>query len=85
MKTVWKFQLGGPLDGRTKVEMPMGASPIRVGMQGGYYYLWAVVDSEAPKEHRTFFITGTGFPVEMKNPYIGSFSNGPFEWHVWEK
>lgn len=60
MLEVWKFKL------EETIEMPKGARIIHVGFQRGTLYVWALVDSTAPKETRNFLIYSTGdvFPIK---------------------
>lgn len=83
MRTIWKFPLD--ITDRQKVEMPKFATLLSVQLQNGVACLWVEVDSEQPKERRTFAIYGTGNPIP-NNPgeYVGTFQQGPFVWHLYE-
>lgn len=83
MKTVWKYEFRRGEPSQT-LQMPEGAFPLRVGLQGTSFCLWACVCPDNALEQRNFTITGTGHPVLLCAKYIGSISEGPFEWHVWE-
>lgn len=83
-KTIWKYAFAGKT--RVTFEMPIGSEPVRVATQGDDICIWAVVSPETEeKELRKFYISGTGHGVAMKDRYIGSATQGPFEWHIWEK
>lgn len=82
MKTVWKYPIARQMS--TSIDMPAGASPLRVGIQSGFICIWVCVIPELEKERRNFQVSGTGDPVPLSAKYIGSVTDGPFEWHVWE-
>lgn len=78
-KRVWKFPI------KHGVEMPERAEILRVGLQNGEPFLWALVCSAwEKKETRNFEIFGTGHAIPLSAGYIGGYSEGPFEWHVFE-
>ncbi len=76
---VWKFSC----DRETK--MPAGARIVRVALQGGLPFVWAIVDPKAKPEPRRLLIRGTGHEVgEDGAEYIGTYDDGPFVWHLFE-
>jgi hypothetical protein len=56
-----------------KMELPVGAQVIRCEGIDGHLWMWAIVDTEAPKEIRTFYLfkTGSKMPEDMKLRYLG--------------
>lgn len=63
MKVIYKYRL--PFMEVAKVVLPVGAQIIRVDgetdpITGGQISLWAIVDTEAPTELRTFHLFKTG-------------------------
>lgn len=99
MKTIWKFPL--PIEACV-LEMPRGAIILALQTQWiiaprpyrlekdereTFPCLWAIVDTEAPKEKRRFETFGTGhlFP-DNPGKYIGTFQllDGRFIGHVFE-
>ena len=71
MKTIWKFKL--EIEKLQKLEMPKKAEIIAVKTQNETPFLWAVVDTEAQKETRTFEIVPTGSAIESKkHDYLSS-------------
>jgi hypothetical protein len=84
MKTIWKYQITKSIGIHQLIEMPAGAEIVRVGIQGNMITLWACVLPEEPKQSYLFYFVGTGHPVPVKDRYIGSATDGGFEWHVWE-
>lgn len=82
---VWKFEI--PIDG-FKVEIPQGAVPLSVGIQGNAIMVWATVDPSAPKVTRAFPIYGTGHkipPEDRDLPFIGTVFIGPYVFHVFDR
>lgn len=80
-KTIWKYQLS--LSKNTFTMDALG-EPCRVAMQDGIVTMWAIVNPKAPQVERNFFCSGTGHDVSDTAKYVGSATDGPFEWHVWE-
>lgn len=63
MKVIYKYRL--PFMEVAKVNLPVGAHIIRIDGEtdpttGGQISLWAIVDTEAPLETRTFHLFKTG-------------------------
>jgi len=83
-KQVWKFPLQIE-DGWLAVEMPRGAKLLTVMMQYDVM-LWALVDPEQPSVQRRIKVFGTGHPILNADMlvYIGSVTDGPFVWHVFD-
>ena len=78
MKTVYKYSTGF-------VNMPKGAIVRKAGMQNGEVFVWAEVDTDAPKEERQFAVYGTGWEFDARNYcYIDTVFDGAFVWHVYE-
>ena len=69
--TIFKYQM--PVLESFKMELPQGAQIIRVEDQNGMFWLWAVVDTNAPLEDRHFkaFKTGAPMPADRFLYYIG--------------
>lgn len=92
---VWKFPLTvfnctpSPVDGPIplSVEMPAGASILKMDMQHDYIMAWALCDPAAPKQLRHFYIVGTGWTFDL-HPYLihrATIFDGPiFVWHIFE-
>lgn len=82
-KTIWKYKID--TESRKCISMPISAEVIRVGIQNHTVCIWAVVLPEQKDvQNRLFYFSGTGHPVPLADKYIGSCTDGPFEWHVWE-
>lgn len=82
MNTIYKYQF--TIDDDQPLGLPEGADPVHVGLDPqGNPCVWAAVDTEAAIEERRLYVRGTGHP--MPNDYkvmLGSFTQGPFVWHV---
>jgi len=69
---VYKYRLN-PIQA-TQIELPIDAMPLRVDVQNGVYYLWALVNPGAKTELRTFEIFGTGHSMpDLKYQFINTF------------
>lgn len=70
-RVIFKYQM--PVLEQFKMELPASAEIIRMTDQGGLFWLWAVVDTEAPTETRHFraFKTGAKIPDGLKLRYVG--------------
>lgn len=69
MREVWKYALHAPV---VEHDMPVGAEVIEVTTQHGLPCLWALVNTSAPTEKRTFVGFGTGHAVEPGARYVGT-------------
>lgn len=86
MREIWKFHLEPDELGRCIAVMPRIRQCLHVGEQEGEIVLWAAVDPNAGKEHRQFFILGTGWRIPAEAVYYRGTVQMPSElvWHVWE-
>lgn len=97
MLTIWKFPIR--VDDEITCQMPAGARLLTVQVQGaghgnavGTPCIWALVNSEAKKEKRTFRVYGTGHPIEESEIpcerllYVGTFQSisGSLVFHLFE-
>jgi hypothetical protein len=82
MRVIYKYELA-----RT-IQLPIDSQVLKVGMQNGGMYIWALVDpNQTIKSQRNFEILGTGHSFEfdyLTHTYIDSLFDGPFVWHIWE-
>lgn len=71
MKTIYKYQM--PFAETAKIQLPVGAEVIRCAGLDGFLWIWAIVDTEAPVELRTFYLfkTGAEMPTHLKLRYLG--------------
>ena len=80
---IWKFE--AQTTDILRIKMPEGAKVIRVGTQKSFHIcLWVLVDPEAPKVSRMFYVVGTGHPIPKLylTLYLGTVFDGPYVWHV---
>ena len=86
MKAIWKFSLD--LQEYSEIEMPQGATVLTVQVQHGTIRLWAIVDTEAPKQPRMFQVCGTGASMleNVERSYIGTvqLQGGRYIFHIFE-
>lgn len=70
-KTIYKYQI--PILESFCLDLPKDAEVIRVDHIDGLSWIWAVVDTEAPKETRKFhaFKTGGHIPEHLSLKYLG--------------
>lgn len=70
-KIIFKYQM--PVLERFEMELPKGAEIIRMEDQGGMFWLWAVVDTNAPLEKRKFhaYKTGAAMDPHANLTYVG--------------
>ena len=69
------------------IQMPRGAKPLAVQMQGEAPCIWALVEPEEQLERRLVWIFGTGHEIPsiiQKMQYLGTFQEmrGMLVWHV---
>jgi hypothetical protein len=84
MTTIHKYALD--ITDFQTVHLPKGAEILDAQMQRGNLHIWAIVDTNAPAEPRTFCIHGTGHPLPhaINRKYLSSVQDGNFVWHVFE-
>ena len=80
MKTIYKYIVTG----RNDIQMPLFAKILHVNMQGKDFCIWALVDTEAELEARTFEVVGTGWELDENMFYIGTCFENDFVWHIME-
>jgi hypothetical protein len=87
VKRIYKFPL--LVCPEQHIEMPIAARILCCEVQRDTICLWAVVDPEAPKVHRTFRIIGTGnaFNDDDRAQHVGTIQleGGQFVFHVFEQ
>lgn len=96
MRTIWKFAFFSTKK-VDEVLMPKGAVVLCVRTQKidspgldtprEMPYIWAEVDTDAPRVVRRFtvYCTGEGDVPETSDRYIGTIQLGMFVFHVYEK
>lgn len=84
MKTVWKYFLD--LVGAQRIELPSGGEVLCVHWQKDQICVWVLVDPNAARETRRFWIVGTGHPMsdDFVKYHGTAFDPEGFVWHVFE-
>lgn len=86
MNQVWKYLIGPTHHRRPfTIPMPTGARIMTLAVQDGQVALWALVDPVQTPEKRTFEIFGTGWEIDGRLTYIGTWQEPPFVWHLFEQ
>jgi len=82
-RTVWKYLLKSSSD-EQKLELPLGAKLVHVGLAPGGPAVWIELDPDETRmiEHR-FWVHGTGHEVPLWRDHIGSVIVPPLVWHVY--
>lgn len=84
-KSVWKFPLN--IEDAVTIRMPKCSMVLDVQLQNGIPCLWALCATDSPLEDRTFFLYGTGHPIEEEDiSYVGTFQihDGALVFHLFE-
>src|SRR4051812_10783006 len=92
MLTVHKFALPFPVTDRFELRLPRGARLLSLQCQQDEPKIWALVESDAPNEVRTFRLVGTGHPIPgiliaEQLRFVGTFQmmDGSLVFHVFEQ
>ena len=84
---VYKYKLSTHIE--ATLMLPKGAQVLRVDVQKGTMFLWAMVDPDAEKEARVFDIFGTGSPIpDFNRRFINTFfthDGGTYVFHAFER
>lgn len=82
MKTIYKYPI--KITNEQEISMPQDAKVIHAGLDPqGTPCVWAVVDTERETEPVSILVYGTGNPMNyFPHEHVGSFTQGPFVWHV---
>lgn len=69
------------------IELPIHSQILCVQLQFGKPFIWVrIPNPEAPTIERTFEFSGTGEEIDNTiRQYIGTWQEGPFVWHLFEK
>lgn len=82
-RQVFKYPLA--LAEVVELDIPEGGRVLTLGVQQGIPMLWVLVDVVQPMERRTFITVGTGHEVPWATTFVGTWFDGPYVWHVFEK
>lgn len=87
MKAVWKYPV--PAANTFTVEMPKDAKVLSMQVYEGTPQMWALVDPDAPRISRRFFITETNINhiIYDDDHFIGTFfmMGGSLALHLFER
>lgn len=83
MRVVWKYQFA--VNDEVRLLLPESHQIVHVETQQAIPTLWVLVDPDSPDSMRTFYVRGTGHPVEDGLEHVGTFISGSFVWHVFTK
>jgi len=87
MKTVWKFGLDLSNSDITRIDMPVNAKVLSAGVQGRGFFVWALVDPDAPTIPHRFAVHGTGHPVGDDTVFadlLDTVFMGPLVFHIFD-
>ena len=82
MKRVYKYPISN--DRSFTVKMDAKAKVLKVGPQNNEWFLWALVDPDAPKIERHFYLYGTGHDIPEGKVHLATWEVGPFVIHCFE-
>jgi hypothetical protein len=85
MIVIWKFSLEEILQ-QSGVMLPKNAQILSVQYQDDKPCVWAMVDSDAPREQRRFLLYGTGHPIKEHErlKFIGTIQRIGLVGHLFE-
>lgn len=91
MKTIWKYET--PFKEKFSINMPQNAEILSVQQdeKTNIPCIWAMVDTENPKEERYFELFGTGMNIYsdmgVERKYVGTYQyqRGEFVGHIFER
>ncbi len=84
MKTIHKYDLNDPADA-IHIETDHVDKWLSVDVQRGQPVVWAVVDTDKPKQAHTFHVRGTGHPMTgAEGHFLGTIllAGGSLVFHV---
>lgn len=82
--TIWKYQLN-TYAGETTLQLPAGATPLRVEYIDDEFCLWVLLDASNTLEPRTFVVFGTGVFIPDGYKYINTFFADGRVFHAFER
>jgi hypothetical protein len=83
-KVIWKYPI--PIADNFGINMPKGARVLKVAIQNNNPVMWALADDSGLYETRSFFLSGTGQPLNGTGQYIDTFlmNDGSLVLHLFE-
>lgn len=91
MYSIWKYEIEPDFVNQV-YDLPIGAEILSFGIDpNDKLCFWALVDTDAATEPRTFACVGTGWPIDMALSdkvgyvaFIGTVTHGAYVWHLME-
>jgi len=89
MKVIYKYNI--VIADEPIVAMPKGAQILSIQEQNSYFWIWALVNPDAPEESRKFKIFGTGESRidsafdNLRHVATVREKNRPLVWHIFEE
>lgn len=86
MRVIWKFPF--EVADTVEIDVPVGADGVFFGADPAApsrVAIWAIVDTQAEKERRTFYVRGTGHAIEDNLDFRATVAMPPFVWHLFEE
>lgn len=82
MLTIHKYKITGT----GPIEMPVQQKILTAQFQKDALYIWAMVETDNPKEKVMFELVGTGHEVlpNSKRLYIATAQEGSYVWHLFQ-
>lgn len=83
MRIIYKYVL--EVTDYQAIELPKGTKILDFQQQNGLICMWALVDTDKPKELRRFWIIGTGHPVPDGwdlSYYLATVQVSGYVWHI---
>lgn len=82
MRQIYKYQLPLRKPGMFMMAMPVVEKFLKLDWQNGHMCLWALHADTESQSVRKFLIAGTGYEIPPGFEYIGTWTDGPFIWHL---
>ncbi len=87
MKTVYKYLIG--CNDKTVLKVPQGGKILCCKTQAKIARLWILVNTKCPVVIRTFYLYGTGYPIneDLNLEYVDTFliRDDSFVFHLFEE
>jgi hypothetical protein len=82
MRTIYKYQLPLRTPGVFMMAMPLVEKFVKLDWQQGHMCLWILHANTDSQDVRKFLIVGTEHEVLPGYEHIGTWTDGPFVWHL---
>jgi hypothetical protein len=84
---IFKTQVPAQACAEYEVELPEGARFLAVQLQRQLPQAWWLCDPSRPLVKRRLLCVGTGIelPAQLLGPYLATWQDGAFVWHLFER